>query len=161
MSARMLTNEDHAWAFTRQVRAALKAGRSLPVLGEGIPIEETRRTMMRVYYILGQQQWRLRGINNISEELPAVAMVTRPNLREVLYGILLRPQPNVSEEFTWNDYDTLTLPWRCLVGPVHPQDDNDVSSDVFVEWTARALQRQHPGMHRRVARTQAYLMKQG
>jgi hypothetical protein len=161
MSARTLSNEDYAWAFTRQVRAALKTGHSLPALGEGIPIEETRRIMMRVYSILGGQQWRLREVNRLSEELPKVAMVTRPNLREVLYGILLRPEPGALGAITWNDYDTLTLPWRCLIGPVHPEDDNDVSPDVFVEWTARDLQRQHPGLDRHAARTQAYLMKPG
>lgn len=52
----------------------------------------------------------------------------------------------------------LTLPWRCPIGPLHPDDDNDVCRDAEIELVARRLQRQVPDLNREVARTQVALM---
>lgn len=54
------------------------------------------------------------------------------------------------------DYDALTLPWRCAVGPVHPDDDDsELERDAHVEWVARFLQNE--GVEREQAVLEAYL----
>ena len=151
--------EEYAWGFIRSVSAALKRGERLPALGEGIPMEEIRRTMMRVYPVVGAEALLLRRIAEMDSLLPVAATMDRPLLREVLYAVLLRPAIGEGKHVSWIDYDTVTLAWRCKMGPLHPEDDNDVCSDAFVEWMARALQRERPGLSRETARIEAFLMK--
>lgn len=153
------SNEHFAWDFTRQVMSMLESGKSLPLVGEGLPEYEVRCAMMRAYPIVGRSPWNAGEINRMSDSLPKVATLTRPYLREVLYALLIRPTACENQGFAWRDYDTLTLAWRCKVGPIHPDDDNDVCRDGYVEWLARGLQEQHPGLDRETARTQAYLLK--
>lgn len=65
-------------------------------------------------------------------------------------------QPGLAN-FSQEDYDILTLPWRCRVGPLHPDDDNDVCADPLIELVARRLQRQTPALTREAARVAAAL----
>lgn len=62
-----------------------------------------------------------------------------------------------SGPFTAADYDLLTLPWRCRIGPLHPDDDNDVCTDPVIENNARRIQQRNPAISRDAARVQAAL----
>lgn len=79
-----------------------------------------------------------------------VAAVTRPRIGFADEGA-------ARGMFCREDYDILTLPWRCRIGPIHPDDDNDVCLDAVVEVAARRLQRHHPGLTREAARVDAAL----
>ena len=60
-------------------------------------------------------------------------------------------------EYTLDDYEVLTLPWRCHIGPLHPEDDNDVCHDPLVELYARRLLRKNPAYDKETARVESVL----
>lgn len=153
------SSEDCAWAFLHAVSAALEAGQRFPALGEGIPMSEIRRVMMRIFPAIGDDVSLVRNVTEMNSLLPVAATIDRPLLQEVLYATLLRSVAGKEHWLSWADYDTLTLAWRCTIGPLHPEDDNDVCRDAYVEWQARNLQRDSPGITRPAARAQAFLMK--
>ena len=76
-------------------------------------------------------------------------------------AVLARNRMGFKAEFggayTQYDYDILTLPWRCRIGPLHPDDDNDVCHNPVVEYDARVIQMRNPGVSRAAARVQAAL----
>ena len=76
-------------------------------------------------------------------------------------AVLARNRMGFKAEFggayTQYDYDILTLPWRCRIGPLHPDDDNDVCQNPVVEYDARVIQMLNPGVSRAAARVQAAL----
>lgn len=92
-----------------------------------------------------------------------LAVVARPRigyLDSVLYGDLRADDLGMwhgLNDFTFHDYDVLTLPWRCRIGPLHPDDDNDVCPDPFIELYARQLQQERPAFGRKAARVEAAL----
>lgn len=91
-----------------------------------------------------------------------LALLARPRLG---YGALnslrdtysLEPEWEGQGVFTVDDYEVLTLPWRCRIGPLHPDDDNDVCGNAEVELLARRIQRERGATTREAARVEAAL----
>lgn len=150
----------HVRRFLDEALRRWSASDRLPLAAEGIAIDEVRRAMMRLYGSLRSSDTFLQDFNAFHDELPVEVEAEQLYLREILYALLLRSAILESRRlFTIADYDTVTLAWRCTIGPLHPDDDNDVCRDAYVEWQARRLQRKTPGLSRPAARIQAFLMK--